>query len=193
MQPVTLNLDSASISSTVSGSGPPVLLLHGFPQTQIMWRDIAPRLAETLTVVCADLRGYGRSGCPPTTEDHSPYSKRAMAADMVEAMAALGFQRFAVAGHDRGGRVGYRMALDWPDAVSRLAVLDILPTLAAWERADARLALAFWPWSLLAQASPLPERLIEAAPEAIVEDALSRWGSPPETFPPTSGPPTSRP
>jgi haloacetate dehalogenase len=166
------------------GSGPPILLLHGFPQTHVMWRHVAPLLARQFTVVCADLRGYGRSGCPESTADHAPYAKRAMARDMVDVMEHLGFPRFSVAGHDRGGRVAYRLALDHPDRVDRLAVLDIVPTEAIWERADARFALAYWPWSLLAQDEPLPERLLIAAPEAFVDDALQKWGSPPAVFPP---------
>jgi haloacetate dehalogenase len=165
------------------GSGPPVLLLHGFPETSAMWRDVAPRLTESFSVVCADLRGYGASGCPPSAEDHAPYSKRALAQDMVEVMARLGFERFCVGGHDRGGRVAYRAALDHPHRIERLAVLDIVPIDAAWEHADDRLALGFWPWSLLAQAPPLPERLIAAAPEAVVDHALSsEWGTPAHTF-----------
>jgi haloacetate dehalogenase len=167
-----------------SGSGPPILLLHGFPQTHLMWRDVAPLLAHHFTVVCADLRGYGNSGCPPSTADHAPYAKRTMARDMVAVMEQLGFPRFSVAGHDRGGRVAYRLALDHPERIERLAVLDILPTAAVWERADMRLALAYWPWSLLAQAEPLPERLITSAPEAIVDNALGAWGSPTATFGP---------
>jgi len=167
-----------------SGSGPPVLLLHGFPQTHLMWRGVAPLLACHFTVVCADLRGYGRSGCPASARDHAPYAKRAMARDMAVVMERLGFPRFAVAGHDRGGRLAYRLALDHPDRVERLAVLDIIPTAEAWDRADARFALAFWPWSLLAQPAPLPERLLTAAPDAIVEDALGGWGSPPAIFGP---------
>jgi haloacetate dehalogenase len=159
-------------------------LLHGFPQTHLMWRGVAPLLARNFTVVCADLRGYGRSGCPVSTPDHAPYAKRAMAQDMVTVMERLGFSRFSLAGHDRGGRVAYRMALDHPNRVDRLAVLDILPTETVWERADARFALAFWPWSLLAQPEPLPERILAAAPEAIVDDALGRWGSPSAVFPP---------
>jgi len=167
-----------------SGSGPPLLLLHGFPQTHLMWRGVAPLLARRFTVVCADLRGYGRSGCPASTPDHAPYAKRAMARDMVAVMEQLGFPRFSVAGHDRGGRVAYRLALDHPGRVERLAVLDILPTGTVWERADARFALAYWPWSLLAQPEPLPERLLDAAPEAVVEDALGGWGSPSTVFDP---------
>jgi haloacetate dehalogenase len=108
-----------------AGSGSPLLRLHGFPQTHLRWRDVAPRLASRYTVVCADLRGYGQSGCPASTPDHAPYAKRAMAADMVAAMARLGFDRFAVAGHDRGGRVAYRLALDHPRRVDRIAVLDV--------------------------------------------------------------------
>src|SRR5438477_4437294 len=111
-----------------SGSGPPILLLNGFPQTHLMWRSVAPILARHFTVICADLRGYGRSGSPRSAPDHEPYSKRAMARDMVAVMERLGFRRFSVAGHDRGGRVAYRLALDYPERVERLAVLDILPT-----------------------------------------------------------------
>lgn len=166
------------------GFGLPVLLLHGFPQTHLMWRRVAPLLARDFTVVCADLRGYGRSGCPASARDHAPYAKRTMAQDMVTVMERLGFPRFSVVGHDRGGRVAYRMALDHPERVERLAVLDVLPTETVWERADARFALAFWPWSLLAQPEPLPERVLAATPESIVDDALGGWGSPPEVFPP---------
>ena len=167
-----------------SGSGPPLLLLHGFPQTHLMWRGVAPLLARRFTVVCADLRGYGRSACPPSDSDHAPYAKRAMARDMVAVMERLGHPRFSVAGHDRGGRVAYRLGLDHPSRVERLAVLDVLPTGTVWERADARFALGYWPWSLLAQPEPLPERLIGAVPEAVVDDALDRWGSPSAVFGP---------
>ena len=173
----------ARIHVRVEGRGPAVLLLHGFPQTHLMWREIAPALAERFTVVCADLPGYGESGCPEPASDHAPHSKRAMAAALVDAMRALGFERFAVVGHDRGARVAYRMALDAPGQVQRVAVLDAIPTLEAWERADVRFAQAFWPWSLLAQPSPLPERLLAAAPEACVDDALSQWGSDTDAFP----------
>jgi pimeloyl-ACP methyl ester carboxylesterase len=167
-----------------SGAGPAVLLLHGFPQTHLMWRRVAPLLARRFTVVCPDLRGYGRSGCPASRADHAPYAKRAMANDMVFAMEKLGFARFSVAGHDRGGRVAYRLALDHPERVERLAVLDVLSTADAWERADKRLATAFWPWSLLAQPEPLPERLVSSAPDAVIDDALGGWGSPGDAFDP---------
>ncbi len=166
------------------GSGRPLLLLHGFPQTHLMWHRVAPGLADDFTVVCADLRGYGSSGKPPSQPDHAPYAKRAMALDMVRMMEAQGFSRFCVAGHDRGGRVAYRMALDHADRLERLAVLDIVPTGEAFRRADARFALDYWPWSLLAQPEPLPERLIAADPEAFVDDALGGWGSDGTSFPP---------
>jgi haloacetate dehalogenase len=167
---------AAPIFTRRAGSGPPVLLLHGFPETQLMWRAIAPLLARAHTVVCADLRGYGQSACPESTPDHAPYSKRALAADMVAVMERLGFRRFAVAGHDRGGRVAQRMALDAPDRVAALAVLDIIPVSEAWDRADDRLALAFWPWSLLAQPAPLPEIILARCADAIVADAATHWG-----------------
>jgi haloacetate dehalogenase len=169
--------DEARIFIRRGGTGPAVLLLHGFPQTHLMWRDIGPMLAERFTVVCADLRGYGRSGCPASSPDHAPYSKRAMARDMVAVMTRLGFDRFVVAGHDRGGRVAYRLALDHPERIERLAVLDIVPIADAWQRADKRLAVGYWPWSLLAQPEPLPERLLSAAPDAVVDNALHGWGS----------------
>jgi haloacetate dehalogenase len=173
----------AAIHVERGGSGPAVLLLHGFPETLAMWRDIAPVLADRFSVVCADLRGYGASDCPPSREDHAPYSKRALAADMLAVMAQLGFERFSIAGHDRGGRVAYRAALDAPQRVERVAVLDIVPIDTAWDRADDRLALGFWPWSLLAQPEPLPERLVGAAPEAVIDHALSEeWGTPADTF-----------
>jgi haloacetate dehalogenase len=173
-----------SIFVRSGGRGPPILLLHGFPQTHLMWRSVAPLLARNFTIVCADLRGYGRSGCPASMPDHASYAKRSMAQDMVIVMERLGFPRFSVAGHDRGGRVAYRMALDHPDRIERLAVLDIVPTATVWERADSRFALAYWPWSLLAQPEPLPERILMAVPEAIVDDALGGWGSPSAVFPP---------
>jgi haloacetate dehalogenase len=166
------------------GSGWPLLLLHGFPQTHLMWHRVAPALAKEFTVICADLRGYGSSGKPPSKQDHTPYSKSAMALDMVQMMEGQGFSRFSVAGHDRGARVAYRMALDHPARIERLAVLDIIPTGEALSRADARFALAFWPWSLLAQPEPLPERLLLADPEIVVDAALAGWGSDPASFPP---------
>ena len=154
------------VHAVVGGSGPPLLLLHGYPQSHLMWHAAAPLLAERHTVVAADLAGYGASFRPAPAQDHAPHSKRAMALDQVEAMAALGFERFAVAGHDRGGRVAYRMVLDHPEKVQRLAVLDIVPTGEVWRRADRDFALGYWHWAFLAQPAPLPERLIGGDPQA---------------------------
>ncbi|MCB5173855.1 alpha/beta fold hydrolase [Microvirga lenta] len=156
----------AVINLRHKGNGPPLLLLHGHPQTHAMWHRIAPRLAETYTVVCADLRGYGDSSKPPTTADHAPYSKRAMARDQVEVMQILGFERFAVVGHDRGGRCAYRMALDHPERIVALSVLDILPTAEHFQRTDMAFAMGYWHWFFLAQPHDLPERLIGADPDA---------------------------
>ena len=154
------------VHARVGGSGPPLLLLHGWPQTQLMWHATAPALAERFTVVAADLPGYGASFRPAPSADHVAHSKRALAADLVAAMAALGHATFAVAGHDRGGRVGYRMALDHPGVVTHLAVLDIVPTAEVWSQADALFALVYWHWGWLAQPAPLPERLIAGDPDA---------------------------
>jgi len=148
-----------------------------------MWRGVAPLLANDFTVVVADLPGYGASSCPGDGDGHAAMSKREMAVTLVEAMRWAGHDRFAAVGHDRGGRVAYRAALDYPQCITHLAVLDVVPTYEVWERADARLALAFWPFSFLAQPSPLPETLVSAAPEAVIENALTEWGSAPQTFP----------
>lgn len=155
----------ATIRVRHGGDGPPLLLLHGHPQTHAMWSKIAPRLAQDFTVVAADLRGYGESSKPPTTPDHEPYSKRTMARDMVEVMKKLGFDRFNIAGHDRGGRCAYRLALDFPEKVLKLAVLDILPTGEHFRRADMNFALGYWHWFFLAQPYDLPERMIGANPD----------------------------
>jgi haloacetate dehalogenase len=148
------------------GSGPPLLLLHGHPQTHAMWHKVAPRLASEFTVVAPDLRGYGGSAKPPSTPDHRPYSMRTKAQDMVALMRQFGFERFNVAGHDRGGRCAYRLALDHPERVLKLAVLDIVPTGDAFRRANMAFGLTFWMWFFLAQPAPLPERLIGADPDA---------------------------
>jgi haloacetate dehalogenase len=155
----------ATIRARIGGAGPPLLLLHGHPQTHVMWHQVAPILAADFTVVATDLRGYGDSSKPPTTPDHEPYSKRAMARDQIAVMQQLGFDRFAVAGHDRGGRCAYRMALDAPERVTRMAVLDIIPTGEAFRRADMRFGLGYWHWFFLAQPFDLPERIIGANPD----------------------------
>ena len=154
-----------TVRARTGGSGPPLLLLHGNPQTHVMWHLVAPVLAKHFTVIATDITGYGMSSKPPSVEGHAPYSKRAMARSQVEVMRQLGHQRFAVAGHDRGGRVAYRMALDFPNAVSKLAVLDILPTGEAFERSGKEFALGYYHWFFLAQPAPLPERLINADPD----------------------------
>jgi len=142
------------------GEGPPLLLLHGNPQTHLMWHRVAPALAARFTVVAPDLRGYGFSSKPPASADHAAYAKRAMAQDMVALMADLGFPRFAVVAHDRGARVAHRMALDHPDAVERLCVMDIIPTLEHFERADMAFGMGYYHWFWLAQPHPRPERMI---------------------------------
>lgn len=163
-----VDLGDVRLRVRVGGSGPPVLLLHGHPQTHVMWHRVAPVLAADLTVVLADLRGYGDSTVPPTSADHAPYAKRAMARDQVALMERLGFGSFGVAGHDRGGRVAYRMALDWPARVTRLAVLDIVPTGDMWRYAEGPggrdFELTNWHWYFLAQPYDLPERLLAANP-----------------------------
>ena len=154
------------VHARVGGSGSPLLLLHGCPETHLMWHAVAPALAERFSVVAADLPGYGDSFRPQPSDDHSAHSKRAWAADLIAMMGALGHDTFSVAGHDRGGRVGYRMALDHPAVVERLAVLDIVPTGEIWSRADAAFALGYWHWAFLAQPAPVPERLILGDPDA---------------------------
>ena len=161
--------DRGTVFALVGGAGPPLLLLHGYPQTHVMWHATAAMLAQHFTVVVADLPGYGASFRPVPAADHSPHSKRALAVDLVQAMTVLGHVRFSVAGHDRGGRVAYRMALDHPDRVAGVAVLDVVPTGEVWARADASLALLYWHWAFLAQPAPLPERLIAADPDAFFD------------------------
>jgi haloacetate dehalogenase len=158
-----------------AGSGPPLLLLHGFPQTHVLWHKVAPALARQFSVVAPDLRGYGQSSKPPGGTHGAAYAKRVMARDLVEVMGALGHERFAVAGHDRGGRVAYRLALDHPQRVTHLAVLDIVPTLDTWEQMDRTTGAFGYHWYFLAHPAPFPETLIAASREYFLRHTLDSW------------------
>jgi haloacetate dehalogenase len=173
-----------SIYVRIGGAGPPLLLLHGYPQTHAMWHRVAPVLAERCTVVCADLRGYGDSGKPAPDPEHAVYSKRASAGDMVEVMASLGFARFMLAGHDRGGRVGHRLALDHPERLQRMAVLDIVPTRTVFRATNQAIATGYYHWFFLIQPGELPERLIGADPLFYLHWTLGRWGTGKSVFAP---------
>jgi haloacetate dehalogenase len=164
----------AQIHARVGGRGPALLLLHGYPQTHICWHRVAPTLAASFTVVAADLRGYGNSSCPPTDMDHRPYSKTVMAMDMLDVMTELGITQFHVMGHDRGACVAYRMALEYPERITRLILIDTIPTLAYWQRASSHIAMRPQHRAFLAQPSPLPEALIGANPADWVERRLRR-------------------
>jgi haloacetate dehalogenase len=160
-----IDCNGVFINCAIAGIGPPVLLLHGHPQTLVVWRKVAPQLvAAGYCVVASDLRGYGASDKPASTPDHVPYSKRAMAEDQVALMGNLGHDRFTVIGHDRGGRVAHRMALDSPDAVERLVVIDIAPTATMYARTDMEFATRYFWWFFLIQPFDLPERLISSDP-----------------------------
>jgi haloacetate dehalogenase len=171
------NVGDAEIACVVGGSGPPLLLLHGFPQNKAMWARVAPTLAERYTVVCADLRGYGDSSKPRCLPDRSNYSFRAMAGDQLNLMRALGFDRFDVIGHDRGGRTGHRLALDHPDAVLSLTVMDIVPTYAMFMDTNRKVAGSYWHWYFLSQPEPFPERMIGYDPDFFYETCLVGWGA----------------
>lgn len=166
--------DGVGIHGVTGGEGPPLLLLHGHPQTHAIWHKVAPTLARHFTVVACDLRGYGDSSKPAAEPDHASYSKRTMAADMLAVMRAQGFERFAVMAHDRGARVAHRLLADHPQAVDRAVLLDIAPTLAMYEQTGNVFARAYWHWFFLIQPAPLPERLIEADPQAYVRDVMGR-------------------
>ena len=161
----TIKVNDVSIRLRIGGSGPPLLLLHGNPQTHVMWHLVAPELIKRFTVIATDLTGYGESSKPASSADHGAYSKRSMASDQVAIMRALGFKQFSVAGHDRGGRVAYRMALDYSDSITKLAVLDIIPTLDSFQRTNSEFGLGYYHWFFLAQPSPLPETLINQNPD----------------------------
>ena len=169
-----IQVPEGEIFCRIGGSGPPLLLLHGYPETHLMWHRTAPALASHYTVITADLRGYGASHVPASDASHAAYSKRAMAADMIGLMDALGYHRFYLAGHDRGGRVAHRLVRDNPGRVAALSVLDICPTLDMYETTDLAFATAYFHWFFLIQPSPMPENLIAADPEAWMESRLKR-------------------
>ena len=181
MNPLFPNFDSHAIEvnglkimARKGGSGRPLLLLHGHPQTHAIWHRVAQQLAKSFTVIMTDLRGYGDSSKPQGLHDHSNYSKRSMALDQIEVMRHFGFSEFDVLAHDRGARVAHRLALDHPKAVKRLVLLDIAPTLAMYEKTSNQFARSYWHWFFLIQPAPMPERLIEADPAAYVRDVLGR-------------------
>ena len=184
--PVRTAHGKVTVHAAVGGQGPPVLLLHGFPQTHVMWHRVAPDLARSRTVVAADLRGYGDSSRPPPGDDHAGYSFRAMAADQHALMAELGHERYAVVGHDRGARVAHRLALDEPAAVTRVALLDILPTAHVYDSVDRRLATAYYHWFFFIQPAPVPERLIAGDPIGYLHSLLGGWGSGLDVYDPTA-------
>jgi haloacetate dehalogenase len=177
-------LAEAEIFCRTGGAGPPLLLLHGYPQTHVAWHRVAPRLMRRFSPVMPDLRGYGESRGPRPDPEHRHYSKRAMARDMAELMTALGHERFLLAGHDRGARVGFRLALDYPARVQRFAAIDIIPTLDVWEQMDADKALSSYHWSFLAVPAPVPETLIAADPDFYIRHLLDRWVGRPDALHP---------
>lgn len=171
-QPHTVQRDGVALHTRIGGEGPPLLLLHGHPQSMAMWHRVAPMLAQRFTLVLMDLRGYGDSARPAAGPGHSPHSKREMARDAIAVMAHHGFDRFQVLAHDRGARVAHRLAVDHPDAVSRLMLLDIAPTLGMYEQTGEAFARAYWHWFFLIQPPPLPEALIDADPARYVRSVM---------------------
>jgi haloacetate dehalogenase len=173
---VTIDSDDGpiEIACQIGGKGPPILLLHGFPQTKAIWEEVAPGLANNYTVVASDLRGYGESSKPHGKADHSSYSKRAMAADQHALMRSLGYQQFFLLGHDRGGRVSHRLAMDFPESVLRLMVLDISPTLTMYDNTTMEFAQGYWHWFFLIQNEPIPETMIAANPEFWLKNHMGR-------------------
>jgi haloacetate dehalogenase len=178
-----IRTEGAEIFLRTGGSGPALLLLHGYPQTHVCWHKVAPELARHVTLVIPDLRGYGASSAPPGDAGHETYAKRAMAEDCLSVMRALGHERFIAAGHDRGARVAYRLALDHPEAVAALVPIDILPTAEVWRRITAESAIGSYHWAFLAQPQPLPETLIAANPVYYVEHTLKSWAKPRDLSP----------
>jgi len=184
MEYTRVAVGEAEYLAAVAGSGPPVLLLHGFPQTHYCWRGVAAALAEHHLVVAADIRGYGESSAPPGGPRGEGYSKREMGRDLFDLMGQLEHPRFAVVGHDRGARVAYRMALDLPDRVERLAVLNVVPTVDQFERMGAGVSLGYWPWFLFAQPAPFPEQLLSGSAERVLRFAFDSWAERPEAIGP---------
>ena len=179
-----IEIGGASYLVASAGSGPPLLLLHGFPQTHVCWRGVVPKLAGQCTVIAPDLRGYGATAAPAGGPRGEGFTKREMAGDLVALMEALSFERFATVGHDRGARVAYRMALDHADRVERLGILNVIPTLDQFERMGAGPSLGYWPWYLLAQPAPFPERLIAAEPELFLRFIFESWSAEPAAIDP---------
>ena len=176
-EPRRTETSACDINLVVGGSGPPLLMLHGYPQTHFMWHKVAPAMAEHFTVVAPDIRGYGDSGHPPDGDNHSGHSKRAMARDQAEVMAALGFERFNLVGHDRGGRVAHRLFLDHPDRVKKLSVLDIAPTRRVFADTDQQLATAYHHWFFLIQRAPYPETMNGNDVDFYLRSMMMRWGT----------------
>ena len=179
-EPVALRGDGDLVLRGRAGGdkeAPPLLLLHGYPQTHVMWHGVAPELAKTHRVICLDLPGYGASDAPPLSDDYAAYSKRAWAPHFVSAMASLGHETFAVAAHDRGARAAYRLALDHSDRVTKLALLDIIPTVSMWDFANAQFAISTFHWGFLAQPAPFPEKMIEGNPDRFLDYCMAKWAA----------------
>lgn len=179
---IKVKTSGAEINVVHGGSGNPLLLLHGYPQTHVMWHQVAPRLINHFHLICPDLRGYGDSSKPTSSPDHYPYSKRAMAQDMVEVMASFGYQTFWVAGHDRGARVTHRLALDYPERINKACVMDIVPTYHMFKTADQHFATGYYHWFFLIQSDGLPEHMIGADPAYYLTEKLRRWSAPGAEF-----------
>jgi len=177
-----IEIEGVTINYRIGGNGLPILLLHGYPQTHVMWHKIADQLAAQYTVVASDLRGYGDSSKPATNEAHEPYSKRASGYDQIQLMRHLGFDKFYLIGHDRGGRVGHRMALDYPNAIEKLVVMDIAPTYTMYTTTDMEFAKAYYHWFFLIQPYDIPERMIGNDPLYFLEKKFGQWGSDDSAF-----------